>query len=73
MVKEKKSDAYIVTEVWSDLETYAQYYQSGIDSSFDFAFADKDGVIAKAVKGTSGASSYGKSDRAAAGRAGNLQ
>ena len=25
MVKEKKSDAYIVTEVWSDLETYAQY------------------------------------------------
>ena len=60
MVKEKKSDAYIVTEVWSDLETYAQYYQSGIDSSFDFAFADKDGVIAKAVKGTSGASSYGK-------------
>ena len=27
MVKEKKSDAYIVTEVWSDLETYAQYYQ----------------------------------------------
>lgn len=60
MVKEKKSDAYIVTEVWSDLETYARYYQSGIDSSFDFAFADKDGVIAKAVKGTSGASSYGK-------------
>ncbi len=49
-----------MTEVWSDLETYAQYYQSGIDSSFDFAFADKDGVIAKAVKGTSGASSYGK-------------
>ena len=60
MVKEKKSDTYIVTEVWSDLETYAQYYQSGIDSSFDFTFADKDGVIAKAVKGTSGASSYGK-------------
>lgn len=60
MVKEKKSDAYIVAEVWSDLETYAQYYQSGIDSSFDFTFADKDGVIAKAVKGTSGASSYGK-------------
>lgn len=60
MVKEKKEDAYIVAEVWNDLPTYAQYYESGIDSCFDFAFADKDGIIAGAVKGSSGASSYGK-------------
>ncbi|MBP3487743.1 MAG: DUF3459 domain-containing protein [Roseburia sp.] len=60
MVKEKKDDAYIVAEVWNDLPTYAQYYESGIDSCFDFAFADKDGIIASAVKGSSGAAAYGK-------------
>lgn len=62
MVKEKKPDAYLVAEVWSDLETYAKYYESGIDSCFDFAFADADGVIACSVKhqGNSTASSYGR-------------
>lgn len=62
MVKEKKSDAYIVAEVWSDLATYARYYESGIDSCFDFAFAEASGIIAKAVKGssTAGASAYGQ-------------
>ena len=32
MVKEKKEDAYLVAEVWADMETYAAYYGSGIDS-----------------------------------------
>lgn len=36
MVKEKKEDAYIVAEVWTDQNTYAKYYESGIDSCFDF-------------------------------------
>ena len=35
MVKEKKEDAYIVAEVWTDQNTYAKYYESGIDSCFD--------------------------------------
>lgn len=62
MVKQKKEDAYIVAEVWNDMSTYAQYYESGIDSCFDFAFADSTGIIASTIKGASGydASSYGK-------------
>lgn len=61
MVKEKSEDAYIVAEVWQDLDIYAQYYESGIDSCFDFAFANADGIIADSLKKTSGynASSYG--------------
>lgn len=58
MVKEKNEDAYIVAEVWSDMSAYAQYYQSGIDSVFNFAFANSEGVIAKTVKGN--AAVYGK-------------
>ena len=59
MVKGKKEDAYIVAEVWNDMETYAKYYESGIDSCFDFDFADSTGIIATALKGGS-ASNYGK-------------
>lgn len=62
MVKEKKEDAYIVGEAWLDLPTYAQYYASGMDSCFDFDFADSTGLIANTIKRSSGknASSYGK-------------
>lgn len=62
MVKEKKEDAYIVAEVWSDMETYGKYYESGIDSCFDFAFAGNEGIIADTVKRVPdyNASSYGK-------------
>lgn len=59
MVKGKKEDAYLVAEVWNDMDTYAKYYASGIDSCFDFAFADSTGIIASALKDGS-ASSYGK-------------
>lgn len=59
MVKSKKEDAYLVAEVWTDFNTYAGYYDSGIDSVFNFAFADNDGIIAKTVKGMIPASSYG--------------
>ena len=62
MVKEKKEDAYIVAEVWADMNAYAQYYESGIDSVFNFAFANSEGLIAKTVKGNApgGAAAYGK-------------
>lgn len=61
MVKEKKDDAYIVAEVWTDIGTYAKYYESGIDSVFNFGFANNDGLIANVVKGLSpyDASRYG--------------
>ncbi|MBQ6887252.1 MAG: alpha-amylase [Lachnospiraceae bacterium] len=62
MVKSKKEDAYIVAEVWTEVDVYAKYYESGIDSVFDFGFANNDGMIANVVKGMSGynATSYGK-------------
>lgn len=50
MVKEKKEDAYIVAEVWNDMNTYAKYYASGMDSCFDFDFADSTGIIATALR-----------------------
>ncbi|MGX8703390.1 MAG: alpha-amylase family glycosyl hydrolase, partial [bacterium] len=45
------SDAYIVGECWAGKSVYAQYYASGIDSLFDFAFAAGDGAIAKFING----------------------
>lgn len=59
-VKEKREDAYLVAEVWTDKNTYAGYYDSGIDSVFDFEFADKDGIIARTVRGEIPASSYSR-------------
>ena len=61
MVKEKKQDAYLVAEVWTDMNTYGEYYESGIDSIFNFAFADSGGIIANVVKGSSPASLYSSS------------
>ncbi|MGN1180803.1 MAG: alpha-amylase family glycosyl hydrolase [Suilimivivens sp.] len=60
MVKEKKEDAYLVAEVWTDLDTYSGYYDSKIDSVFNFEFADKDGIIAKTVRGEIPASAYSR-------------
>lgn len=57
-VKSQKEDAYLVGEAWLSMTDYAQYYGSGIDSIFDFAFADKDGIISKVLNG-SPASKYG--------------
>lgn len=59
-VKAKKPEAYIVCECWTDSATYAQYYAGGVDSMFDFDFADKSGTIANVVNGKSPASAYGR-------------
>ena len=59
-VKTYDADAYLVAEAWTNMDTYAEYYTSGIDSMFDFAFADAEGYIAKVVKGRKDASYYGK-------------
>ena len=42
--------AYVVGEAWTDQNSYAEYYRSGIDSVFDFAFAGRDGQIARVVR-----------------------
>ena len=57
-VKKINPDAYIVGEAWTDQSVYAAYYGSGIDSLFDFAFANSTGIIANVVKGSAPASSY---------------
>lgn len=59
-VKGINPNAYIVCENWSEQSEYCSYYSSGVDSMFDFAFADKSGRIAKTMNKTSSASSYGK-------------
>lgn len=59
-VKLVNPDAYIVCECWMDRASYAQYYASGVDSMFDFEFADKSGLIANVVNGRQKASSYGQ-------------
>ena len=47
-------------ECWTDQNTYAKYYESGVDSMFDFAFADKSGIIANVMNGKASAASYAK-------------
>lgn len=59
-VKSLDRDAYLVCECWADKTTYAQYYASGVDSIFDFDFANSSGVIASILTGSRGASAYGK-------------
>ena len=58
--KKDYPDCYFVGEAWTDLNTYAGYYESGIDSLFDFAFSGQDGVISKVVRGKKDASWYGE-------------
>lgn len=58
VVKSQKEDAYLVGEAWVNISSYAQYYESGIDSLFDFSFAGAEGVIAKVMNGSS-AERYG--------------
>lgn len=59
-VKSVNPDAYLVCECWTDGATYAQYYASGVDSMFDFDFANKSGIIANIVSGKGEAASYGR-------------
>lgn len=59
MVKSQKADVYLVGEAWLAMADYAKYYESGIDSIFEFAFADKDGIISKVLNGSS-AAKYGE-------------
>lgn len=54
-------DAYLVCECWLDIVYYSQYYASGVDSMFEFNFANNSGVIANVMNGKSPASFYGKS------------
>lgn len=54
MVKAHTPDTYIVAEAWSDKNTIANLYQSGIDSLFDFPLSGADGYIIKALRSKDG-------------------
>ena len=51
-------DCYLVGEAWTDRDTIASLYTSGIDSLFDFPFAGEEGLIAKTLKGDCRASDF---------------
>lgn len=53
------NDAYLVGEVWESENAIEKYYESGIDSLFNFPFADSTGMIAKTVR-ASGDGAAGK-------------
>ncbi|MBQ6439566.1 MAG: DUF3459 domain-containing protein [Mogibacterium sp.] len=51
-------DCYIVGEAWTDRDTIASMYTSGIDSLFEFPFAGEGGIIEKTLNGNCRASEY---------------
>ena len=57
-VKSVSGSSYIVCEAWIDQSLYAQYYASGADSMFDFAYAGAEGMLAKTVRGQLGADRF---------------
>ncbi len=58
--READPDCYLVGEAWTDQDTYLKYYESGINSMFNFAFAGQEGVIASVTRGARSASWYGE-------------
>ena len=60
-VKSQNENSYIVGEAWVNSATYHKYYESGIDSFFDFDFAASEGIIASVVRGNSPAVRYSDS------------
>ncbi len=63
-VKERDENAYLVAEVWTGLSEMMPYYESGVNSLFNFAFGTATGRTAKTLvyKGkANSASAYQKS------------
>ena len=57
-IKDKKADAYIVGECWTNSVIYTNYAASGVDSFFNFDFATNSGTICTVLRGGS-AVAYG--------------
>lgn len=47
--KSVKSDVYNVGEVWENFTVMSKYYQSGVDSLFNFAFSQQTGKITSTI------------------------
>lgn len=56
--KSINSNCYFVGEAWTDRSTIAHLYTSGIDSLFDFPFADSEGIIRSVMSGSYSALDY---------------
>lgn len=50
-----KEDVYLVAEVWESFANITSYYESGITSIFNFAFANSTGKIMEVVRGAGNA------------------
>lgn len=48
--KSVKEDAYLVGEAWDSGNVIEKLYESGIDSLFNFPFAQSDGIIVKSIR-----------------------
>lgn len=59
-VKGQKPDAYMVGEAWTNLSRYSKFYQSGIDSFFDFELSGSESVIATVARGKKSPLAYAK-------------
>ena len=53
--KSKKPDFYTVGEAWTGNSIVKQYYNSTLDSFFDFTFGNSTGIISSTVKSKDGA------------------
>ena len=51
--EELKPGSYLIGECWANLNTIADYYQSGVDSFFLFPAAQAEGFIAASLRGRS--------------------
>ena len=51
-------DCTFIGEAWTDRDTIADLYSSGIDSLFDFPFAADEGIIAQTIRGARPASDF---------------
>lgn len=50
LMEKYNEDVYIVGEAWTDAASINRYYESGIDSFFNFPFSDTDGIIVNAIR-----------------------
>ena len=54
LAKKYKDDVYIVGEAWADSGTIESYYESGINSFFNFPYGDSNGVISNTIRNKDG-------------------
>jgi glycosidase len=55
LVKERRPDAYLVGEAWTDAGAIAALYESGVDSFFNFPYAQVSGRLVAALNTGTGA------------------